>query len=146
MKKSVCLILCVAMLISCLVTTASAEVDVQYIPSALNMGDVNSDGSINGKDVLLLRKYIVGLDSSLTYENADLTGDCLINGKDVLSIRKYIVGLDVEISSVFAMGDIDITSEVEDLGFLYKSIWANPDTQRRGYCAGYRACACEKSV
>lgn len=130
MKKSVCLILCVAMLISCLVTTASAEVDVQYMPSALNMGDVNSDGSINGKDVLLLRKYIVGLDSSLTYENADLTGDCLINGKDVLSIRKYIVGLDVEISSVFAMGDIDITSEVEDLGFLYKSIWANPDTHR----------------
>ena len=57
------------------------------------LGDVNDDGKINGKDVLQLRKYIVGLTKDITEDAADVTADGKINGKDVLQLRKYIVGL-----------------------------------------------------
>ncbi|MBQ2391565.1 MAG: carbohydrate-binding domain-containing protein [Clostridia bacterium] len=60
---------------------------------ASQLGDVNSDSSINGKDVLALRKYIVGLDSNINELSADVNSDGNINGKDVLMLRKYIVKL-----------------------------------------------------
>ena len=56
-------------------------------------GDVNQDGSFNGKDVLELRKSIVGLESSIDEYNSDVNFDGRINGKDVLAIRKQLVGL-----------------------------------------------------
>ena len=56
-------------------------------------GDCNSDGSVNGKDVLLLRKYIVKLANVIDTGVSDLNSDGNINGKDVLLLRKYIVGL-----------------------------------------------------
>lgn len=60
---------------------------------AVNFGDVNTDGKINGKDVLALRKYIVSLDDNIDTDNADCNKDGKINGKDVLQLRKYIIGL-----------------------------------------------------
>lgn len=57
------------------------------------LGDCNMDGSINGKDVLALRKYIVGFQVDIDLDAADCTGDGKINGKDVLQLRKAIVGL-----------------------------------------------------
>ena len=56
-------------------------------------GDVNQDGNFNGKDVLELRKSIVGLESSIDEYNSDINFDGRINGKDVLAIRKQLVGL-----------------------------------------------------
>ena len=56
-------------------------------------GDVNGDGNINGKDVLALRKYIVGLDSDIIEKAALINNDDSINGKDVLQLRKYIIGI-----------------------------------------------------
>lgn len=61
-----------------------------------DIGDVNGDGSINMKDVLLLRKYIAGQqDADLTQEDlwaSDLNQDGAVNMKDVLLLRKYIAG------------------------------------------------------
>ena len=57
------------------------------------IGDVNDDGKINGKDVLLLRKYIIGLDDTANAIAADCNFDNKVNGKDVLLLRKYIIGL-----------------------------------------------------
>ena len=57
------------------------------------IGDVNNDSKINGKDVLLLRKYIIGLDDSANIVAADCNFDNKVNGKDVLILRKYIIGL-----------------------------------------------------
>ena len=68
-------------------TTANTNV------SAKLYGDCNSDGSINGKDVLNLRKYIVKLTNVINTEVSDLNSDGNINGKDVLLLRKYIIGL-----------------------------------------------------
>lgn len=61
-------------------------------PDAI-IGDVNNDSKINGKDVLLLRKYIIGLDDSANIVAADCNFDNKVNGKDVLILRKYIIGL-----------------------------------------------------
>ena len=59
-------------------------------------GDVNGDGTVNGKDVVLLRQYIAGWPSAnLTTEQlnaSDVTGDEATNGKDVVKIRQYIAG------------------------------------------------------
>lgn len=57
------------------------------------IGDLNDDGEINLKDVVLLRRYIAGgwnvtLDESV----ADINGDETVNLKDVVLLRRYIAG------------------------------------------------------
>ena len=63
-------------------------------------GDANGDGEVNGKDIIVLRKYIANLDPDTgisTQEvsrGADANGDGEINGKDIIVLRKYIANLD----------------------------------------------------
>ena len=73
--------------------SSCGRIDTKPIEEKFMLGDVNDDGKINGKDVLQLRKYIVGLTKDITEDAADVTADGKINGKDVLQLRKYIVGL-----------------------------------------------------
>ena len=63
-------------------------------------GDVNNDGEINLKDVVLIRRYIVGgWDVDINEAAADVNHDEAINLKDVVMIRRYIVGgWDVELN------------------------------------------------
>ena len=65
-------ILIICIVLSCVSIISSADVR--------KVGDVNSDGNINGKDVLLLRKYIVGLDTVDDERYADCIGDGAVNG------------------------------------------------------------------
>ena len=59
-------------------------------------GDANGDGVVNGKDVLLLRKYMAnynydtGASNVTVSSGGDANGDGKINGKDVLLMRKYM--------------------------------------------------------
>lgn len=55
-------------------------------------GDVNDDGSINMKDVLLIRQSLVGI-AEVDNGVADVNGDGEVNMKDVLMIRQYLVGM-----------------------------------------------------
>lgn len=97
-------------------------------PSTSALGDVDSSGSINGKDVLALRKYIVGLETDMTLENADVNYDGNINGKDVLMLRKYIVGL---IDSF----ELQITLlNVADV-YEFEEFLASPDISTLNYCS-----------
>lgn len=66
-------------------TEASAEPTVQ--------GDVNGDGNLDMKDVLLLRKHIAGIDVTLDEEAADINHDGSVDMKDVLMMRKIIAGM-----------------------------------------------------
>lgn len=57
------------------------------------LGDLNDDGKINGKDVTLLRRYILGdYDVTINTNAADVNKDGKINGKDVTLLRRYILG------------------------------------------------------
>lgn len=62
-------------------------------------GDVNDDGTVNGKDVTLIRRCIAGgYDISINEQAADVNCDGTINGKDVTLIRRYIAGgYDIEL-------------------------------------------------
>ena len=69
--------------------------DLQDIPlkPAYILGDVNSDGEIDMKDVLMLRKKIASQpidESKYSREAADVNRDNQIDMKDVLKIRRYI--------------------------------------------------------
>lgn len=65
---------------------------IDYIP-----GDVNSDSAVNGKDVTLIRRHMVGYDVTINELAGDVNNDGTINGKDVTSIRRYMVGYDIEL-------------------------------------------------
>lgn len=61
---------------------------ISYIP-----GDVNSDETVNGKDVTLLRRYNAGgYGVQINEDAADVNDDDTINGKDVTLIRRFIAG------------------------------------------------------
>ncbi len=63
------------------------------LPAAALLGDVNGDGAVNMKDVLLMRKYLAGMDVEYDAQNADCNGDGDVNMKDVLMLRKFLAGL-----------------------------------------------------
>ena len=78
-------------------TRCNEVTDVTEIPSVkpqFEIGDVDSDGSITMKDVLLLRKVIAGSEtlSAEQMKFADLDGSGDVNMKDVLKLRKIIAG------------------------------------------------------
>lgn len=88
----------------------------------INSGDANGDGAVNGKDVLALRKYIVGLTNEINEDACDINSDYKLNGKDVLQMRKLIIGLAIE---------NDITpfdnslSDIDKIKQTYSLVWAD---------------------
>ncbi|MDE5557626.1 MAG: leucine-rich repeat protein, partial [Ruminococcus sp.] len=81
--------------------TVISEVDGNVIEKEDNSlpGDVNGDGTVNLKDVVLVRRYIADGWSVDHDENvADVNNDGTVNLKDVVLIRRYIAGgWDIEI-------------------------------------------------
>ncbi len=68
-------------------------------------GDTNGDGSIDMKDVVLLRKYMANYDydtessSEVVEPGADANGDSNIDMKDVVLLRKYLANYDYDTGS-----------------------------------------------
>lgn len=60
-------------------------------------GDINSDESVNGIDLLRMRKYFVKYDVEYDPIAMDVTGDKATNALDLLRFRKYFVNKDTEI-------------------------------------------------
>ena len=84
MKRLIALILCLAM-----VTFGSSAV----FASQTLYGDANGDGSVNAKDVLIMRKSIAGLGVTIDEELADVNGDGDVTMADLLLIRKSLAGI-----------------------------------------------------
>ena len=63
------------------------------------LGDANDDGNVNMKDVLLMRKFLAGIDVTYNAQNADCNEDGTVNMKDVLQLRKYLAGLITELGA-----------------------------------------------
>ena len=60
-----------------------------------SIGDANGDGSVNMKDVLVMRKFLAELDpAGFDQEAADVTHDGVVNMKDVLKIRKFLAEIE----------------------------------------------------
>lgn len=60
-------------------------------------GDVNHDGKYSTIDVILVQRYILGLDNPCLidkYYYMDVNGDFIIDEKDIKKIQQKIVGLE----------------------------------------------------
>ena len=108
--KSVALILCVMIAFptfsSGVVSASGASVSFDYdtasaagaiVPSCapFGRGDVNTDGKISIKDVLLLKKYIAGTPAETDPDCADVDGNGAVNAPDLVLLKKVITCSDV---------------------------------------------------
>lgn len=59
------------------------------------LGDVTCDGEVLGSDLLMLKKYVLGLTTleGQSLINADVSGDGNVMGNDLLILKKYVLGL-----------------------------------------------------
>ena len=65
------------------------------------LGDITGDGTVDGRDLIRLRKYLANLDETtgecaveIVSAAADCTGDGAIDGRDLIRLRKYLANLD----------------------------------------------------
>lgn len=58
-------------------------------------GDVNDDGTVDARDITILRRYYVGWDVTLNEDAADVNDDGVIDARDITILRRYYVGWDV---------------------------------------------------
>lgn len=57
-----------------------------------SQGDVNSDGAVDNKDVVVLFRYVSGGAGKINESAADLNGDKTIDNKDVVILFRYVSG------------------------------------------------------
>lgn len=71
--------------------TSNKETKTYYI---VIYGDLNGDGKINAKDLLALRKYLLGEQTlkDAYLKAASITKNSKITAKDLLALRKYLLG------------------------------------------------------
>ena len=62
--------------------------------SSVSPGDYDGDGSINNKDLTLLRRQLAD-NSSTAPESADLNNDGVVNNKDLVLLRRRLAGYDI---------------------------------------------------
>lgn len=60
-------------------------------------GDVNSDGVVNKKDSLLLKRYLADNTVEIDKKAADVNADNSVNKKDSLRLKQYLAGWDVKL-------------------------------------------------
>lgn len=61
-------------------------------------GDVNANGTVDGRDALRLARYLVTKDVEASALAADVNGDGEIDGSDLYLLIQYLAGQDVELT------------------------------------------------
>lgn len=72
-------------------SSIESEDESSIVEPVVTYGDVNADGRIDMKDVLMIRKHMAYVElENFNEANADANGDGNIDMKDVLLVRKYM--------------------------------------------------------
>jgi hypothetical protein len=76
-------------------TTTTTEDTTTTVVSDVRLGDVNGDGTVDGRDLILLKKSVLGLvdDSAINLANANVNGDSTVDGRDLILLKKVVLGL-----------------------------------------------------
>ena len=72
-------------------TETPAPTETPEPPEVLS-GDVNGDGTVDGRDLLRLAKHLAGNAVQIDASAADLNGDGQIDGRDLLRLAKFLAG------------------------------------------------------
>ena len=75
--------------------TGDITVEAHWI-KAIRPGDVNEDGTVNTKDSVMLRKYILN-GMKINEAAGDVDNNGRITSKDSILLRKYLLGDGVEL-------------------------------------------------
>lgn len=65
--------------------------DEQALPSG-GRGDANGDGLVDGRDLILLRRFLAGTEALSLAPGADYNGDGLVDGRDLILLRRFLAG------------------------------------------------------
>ena len=81
-------------------TTEATTTSTSSVPNDdIVWGDINCDGNVKSNDLLLLKKYLIGLAEAPTdfpeqgLKNVDVTHDGNVKSNDLLKLKKYLLGL-----------------------------------------------------
>ncbi|MBQ7566705.1 MAG: hypothetical protein IJT18_06260 [Oscillospiraceae bacterium] len=89
----------------------------EEIPAAVIMGDVNDDGEVNERDVLALRRWIVGgYGVTINEETADVSHDDIVNGIDITVLRRYFAGgygVSLDDPNEYKLFKLDLTDDTQ---------------------------------
>jgi hypothetical protein len=74
------------------VTTTDGDTNVD---SSSLVGDVNGDGNVLADDLLLMKKYVLGIvdKEDINFANADVTGDGEVLAIDLAYLKKCVLGI-----------------------------------------------------
>ena len=96
MKKTISIIICVIMIVAVSVTALAATEDdlltVGATGGETQVGDINGDGELNNKDVVLLFRYVSGSEKADDETVYDFNGDGNVDNKDVVSLFRIVSG------------------------------------------------------
>ena len=72
------------------VTANSKVAKITVLERQIANGDANGDGTVDAKDVTVLRRYLAGWSVNIQLSAADLNGDSEVNAKDVTVLRRQL--------------------------------------------------------
>ena len=72
------------------VPTTSKVAKVTVLERKVANGDTNGDGTVDAKDVTILRRYLAGWNPDIHLDAADLNGDGVVDAKDVTVLRRQL--------------------------------------------------------
>ena len=72
------------------VTTNSKVAKITVLERKVANGDTNGDGTVDAKDVTILRRYLAGWNPDIHLDVADLNGDGVVDAKDVTVLRRQL--------------------------------------------------------
>ena len=71
-------------------TVNSKVAKITVVARQIANGDTNGDGTVDAKDVTVLRRYLAGWSVEIHLNTADINGDGEVNAKDVTVLRRQL--------------------------------------------------------